>query len=503
MSNNIDINQITKDLEKTIKDFKLETEPANVGRILTLSDGVCFIDGLTEAGYGEILEFPNGVLGLVMNLEPNRIGAVVLGSYEGLKEGDEVRTTGRMLTIGAGEELLGRVIDPLGKPLDGKGRARTEKEMSLEKAAPGVIERQSVKEPLATGLTAIDALVPIGRGQRELIIGDRGLGKTAVALDAIINQKDSDVVCIYVAVGQKQSKVAQFVARLEKEGALDRTIVVSASAAEVAALQYIAPYAGAALGEYFMESGKHALVIFDDLTKHAWAYRQLSLLLKRPSGREAYPGDIFYLHSRLLERAAKLSDRHGGGSLTALPIVETQAGDLSAYIPTNIISITDGQIFLDADLFNSGIRPAINVGLSVSRVGGSAQEKAMKQVAGKLKLDLAQFRELATFAQFGSDLDKNTQEKLNRGSRLTEVLKQPQYQPLPMEKQVVLLLSATEGLWDDTPVSEVKERSEKMLYYFENAKKDLLGKIAKEKKLSQEDRQEVIESINVFKKTLN
>lgn len=502
MAINADINQITKELEKTILDFKVKTEPANIGRILTLSDGVCFIDGLTEAGYGEILDFSNGIKGLVMNLEPDRIGAIVLGSAEKLKEGSEVRTTGKILTIGAGEELLGRVINPLGIPLDGKGSIRTDKEMPLEKAAAGVIERQSVSESLPTGLTAIDALVPIGRGQRELIIGDRGLGKTAIALDAIINQKNTGVVCIYVAIGQKQSKVAQFVARLEQEGALSNTIIVSASAAEVAALQYIAPYAGCALGEYFMEAGKHALVIYDDLSKHAWAYRQLSLLLKRPSGREAYPGDIFYLHSRLLERASKMSDRKGGGSLTALPVVETQAGDLSAYIPTNIISITDGQIFLDADLFNAGVRPAINVGLSVSRVGGAAQEKAMKQVAGKLKLELAQFRELATFAQFGADLDKSTQEKLNRGSRLMEVIKQPQFQPLSLEKQVILLLSATEGLWDETPVAQVKEKSDKMLNYFETAKKDLLTVIAKEKKLSQEVRQEIFNTIREYIKSL-
>ncbi len=502
MSTNIDISQITKELEKTILDFKVKTEPANIGRILTLSDGVCFIDGLTEAGYGEILDFSGGLKGLVMNLEPDRIGAIVLGSGEKLKEGSEVRTTGKTLTIGAGEDLLGRVINPLGIPLDGKGSVRRDKEMPLEKAAAGVIERQSVSESLSTGLTAIDALVPIGRGQRELIIGDRGLGKTAIAMDAIINQKNTGVVCIYVAIGQKQSKVAQLVARLEQEGVLSNTIIVSASAAAVAALQYIAPYAGCALGEYFMEAGKHALVIYDDLSKHAWAYRQLSLLLKRPSGREAYPGDIFYLHSRLLERAAKMSDRKGGGSLTALPIVETQAGDLSAYIPTNIISITDGQIFLDADLFNAGVRPAINVGLSVSRVGGAAQEKAMKQVAGKLKLELAQFRELATFAQFGADLDKNTQEKLNRGSRLMEVIKQPQFQPLPLEKQVILLLSATEGLWDETPVAQVKEKSDKMLNYFETAKKDLLTVIAKEKKLSPVVRQEIVEAIREFIRSL-
>jgi len=491
MKKEIDIQSLVDDIEKRISAAKDTERVANFGKIIKIADGICAISGLSEASYGEKLTFKNNISGIVMSLDKEFVSAVILGDSKNIKEGDEVYGTGKMLTVGASESLLGRVINPLGEPLDAKGKISSDKEMPLEKVAPGVIERQPVKEPLQTGIIAIDSLIPIGRGQRELIIGDRGTGKTAVALDAIINQKDSGVICIYVAIGQKQSKIAQFSARLEKEGVSKNTIIVAASASDPASLQYIAPYAGCAIGEYFMEKGKHVLIVYDDLSKHAWAYRQLALLLKRPSGREAYPGDIFYLHSRLLERASKMSDELGGGSLTALPIVEIQAGDLSAYIPTNIISITDGQIYLESDLFNSGIRPAVNVGLSVSRVGGAAQTKAMRQVAGKLKLELAQFRELATFAQFGSDLDKSTQDKLNRGSKLTEILKQPQYQPMSLAKQIILLFSAIEGFWDKTPIEKVKEASEEMFSRFTLLKKEIISKIEEEKRISDEYLKEI------------
>lgn len=491
MKKEIDILDLITDIEKRLISVKETEKVANFGKIIKIADGICSISGLSEASYGEMLTFKNGVSGIVMSLDKDFVSAVILGDSGSIKEGDEVYGTGKMLTIGSSESLLGRIINPLGEPLDAKGRVIVEKQMPLEKAAPGVIERQPVNEPLQTGIIAIDSLIPIGRGQRELIIGDRGTGKTAVALDSIINQKDSGVICIYVAIGQKQSKIAQFSARLEKEGVSRNTIIVAASASDPASLQYIAPYAGCAIGEYFMEKGKHVLIVYDDLSKHAWAYRQLALLLKRPSGREAYPGDIFYLHSRLLERAAKMSDSQGGGSLTALPIVEIQAGDLSAYIPTNIISITDGQIYLESDLFNSGIRPAVNVGLSVSRVGGAAQTKAMRQVAGKLKLELAQFRELATFAQFGSDLDKSTQDKLNRGAKLTEILKQPQYQPMSLSKQIILLFSAIEGFWDKTPIEKVKEASEQMFSQFTLLKREIINKIEEEKRISDDQLKEI------------
>ncbi len=443
-------------LRKEITSFKAEAKVENVGWVTDVGDGIAHVAGLAQAQAGEMLAFPHDIFGVVLNLEEDSIGAMILGDDRELKEGDTVRTTGKILSVPVGEALIGRVVDPLGRPLDGKGPIKTATIYPIEKVAPGVIARASVKQPIQTGIKAIDGMIPIGRGQRELIIGDRQTGKTAIAIDTIINQKDEKVVCIYVAIGQKAAKVARLVAELEKHGAMAHTIVVLASASDPAPLAYIAPYAGCAMGEYFMDKGRDALVIYDDLSKHAWAYRQVSLLLRRPPGREAYPGDIFYLHSRLLERAAKLSDAEGGGSLTALPIIETQAGDISAYIPTNVISITDGQIFLEGDLFYKGIRPAVNVGLSVSRVGSSAQRKAMKKVAGKLRLELAQFRGLESFAQFGSDLDETTRQQLDRGRRLTEILKQPQYEPVPVDLQVAVLFAAINGYLDAVPVEAVQ-----------------------------------------------
>ncbi len=502
MEKEIQIGKITEGIQKEIDRFESTLQAKSLGRVVTVADGICFLKGLSQVGYGETVEFSNGVMGLVMGLDKDLVSVVILGDYQEIKEGAEARASGTVIKIPAGPGLLGRVINPLGESLDGRGKVAFEAERPVEKNAPGVIDRRSVNTSLATGIIAIDSLVPIGRGQRELIIGDRGTGKSAIAIDAIINQKETDVVCIYVAIGQKQNKIAQTVARLEKAGVLAKTVIVAASAADSAALQYLAPFSGCAIGEYFMEKGQHALVIYDDLTKHAWAYRQLSLLLKRPSGREAFPGDIFYLHSRLLERSAKLSPERGGGSLTALPIIETQAGDLSSYIPTNVISITDGQIFLDTDLFNSGIRPAINVGLSVSRVGGEAQEKAMKQVAGKLRLELAQYRELSTFAQFGSDLDKSTQEKLNRGSKLTEILKQPQYAPLLLAEEVVSLFAAVEGLWDDVPSEKVKGFSDKLLTNFRLNDAGLMAKINKDRKLDEDMLKEMRQKIVEYKKVL-
>ena len=448
---------ITKPLRVKLHQFNPQIETAQVGTVVKVADGVARIEGLSQAMSGEMLEFPGGIKGMVLNLEERFTGCIILGAFSAIKEGDQVKRTGRILEVPVGDALLGRVVNTLGQPIDGKGPIVTTLTRPVESRAPGVVQRKSVHEPLQTGLKSIDAMVPIGRGQRELIIGDRQTGKTALAIDAIVNQKNQDVVCIYVAIGQKESTVASLAAKLERLGAMEYTFIVSAAASEPAPLQYLAPYAGCAMGEHFMYNGKHVLIVYDDLSKQAVAYREISLLLKRPPGREAYPGDVFYLHSRLLERAAKLSDALGGGSMTALPIIETQAGDVSAYIPTNVISITDGQIFLESDLFYSGFRPAINVGISVSRVGGSAQIKAMKQVAGRLRLDLAQYRELQSFAQFGSDLDKATQARLARGEKVMEALKQGQYQPMPVEQQVVSIYCAIHGYLDDIPTERIRE----------------------------------------------
>src|SRR5690242_16548958 len=452
----IKADEISKIIREQIGSFAVDVDVAEVGSIISLGDGIARVHGVENAMAGEMLEFPKGVFGIALNLEEDSVGAVLLGEYTEIKEGDQVKRTGRIISVPVGEEMLGRVVNALGQPLDGKGPIQTKQFLPIERLAPGVVDRQPVKEPLQTGLKAIDGMVPIGRGQRELIIGDRQTGKTAVAVDAIINQRGKGVICIYNAIGQKQSTVAQVVRTLEEYDALSYTIIVAAAAADPAPMLYISPYSACAIGEYFRDSGRHALVVYDDLSKHAQAYREISLLLRRPPGREAYPGDVFYLHSRLLERAAKLNTAKGGGSLTALPIIETQAGDLSAYIPTNVISITDGQIFLESDLFHQGVRPAINVGNSVSRVGGSAQIKAMRQVAGSLRLELAQYRDLASFAQFGSDLDKATQAQLNRGARLVEILKQPQYKPLSVGKQVAIIFAGTNGYLDNIDVSEVR-----------------------------------------------
>src|SRR5712675_827891 len=452
----IKADEISKIIREQIGSYAVDVDVAEVGSIISIGDGIARVHGIDNAMAGEMLEFPHGVFGIALNLEEESVGAVLLVEFKEIKEGDPVKRTGRIISVPVGDELLGRVVNALGQPIDGKGPIATKQFSPIERLAPGVVDRQSVKEPLQTGLKAIDAMVPIGRGQRELIIGDRQTGKTAVAIDTILNQKDTGVICIYNAIGQKQSTVAQVVRTLEDAGAMEYTIVVSAGASDPAPLLYISPYSACTMGEFFRDSGQHALVIYDDLSKHAQAYREISLLLRRPPGREAYPGDVFYLHSRLLERAAKLNNELGGGSLTALPIIETQAGDVSAYIPTNVISITDGQIYLETDLFNSGVRPAVNVGLSVSRVGGSAQIKAMRQVAGTLRLDLAQYRELAAFAQFGSDLDKATQAMLARGERLVEILKQGQYAPVPVEKQICIIFAATNKYLDDLPVSKAR-----------------------------------------------
>ncbi|MBV9746214.1 MAG: F0F1 ATP synthase subunit alpha, partial [Acidobacteriia bacterium] len=448
--------EITSILRQEIENYERAIDVQEVGSVISVGDGIARIHGLDKVMAGELIEFPREVAGIAMNLEEDQVGAVLLGDYTEIKEGDEVRRTRRIMSVPVGDALIGRVVNALGEPLDGNGPIHTNEFNPVERLAPGVIERQPVKEPMQTGIKAIDGMIPIGRGQRELIIGDRQTGKTAIALDTIINQKGGDVICIYVAIGQKQSTVAQVVRTLEEHGALEYSIVVSASASDPAPMQYLAPFAGCSMGEYFRDSGRHVLCVYDDLSKHAAAYREISLLLRRPPGREAYPGDVFYLHSRLLERAAKLNEKKGGGSLTALPFIETQAGDVSAYIPTNVISITDGQIFLEADLFNTGQRPAINVGISVSRVGGNAQTRAMKAVAGTLRLDLAQYRELAAFAQFGSDLDKASLDQLNRGKHLMEILKQGQYQPLPLEKQVLIIFAGTQGFIDDLPVEQCR-----------------------------------------------
>jgi F-type H+/Na+-transporting ATPase subunit alpha len=467
MANEIRADEISKIIRQQIEHFDAGVTVAEVGTVIKVGDGIAEIHGLEKVMAGELLEFEKGASGLALNLEEDKVGAVLLGDFQLIKEGDIVKRTKRIIEVPAGEAMIGRVVNALGQPSDGKGPIVTRDYMPVERIAPGIVDRQGVKEPLQTGLKAIDAMIPIGRGQRELIIGDRQTGKTAVALDTIINQKGKDVICVYVAIGQKASTVAQVQATLEQYDAMSYTIIVAASASEPAAMQYLAPYAGCAIGEYFMDRGKAVLCVYDDLSKHAAAYREISLLLRRPPGREAYPGDVFYLHSRLLERAAKYSDARGGGSLTALPVIETQAGDISAYIPTNVISITDGQIFLESDLFNAGIRPAINVGNSVSRVGGNAQIKAMKQIAGTLRLELAQYRAMAAFAQFASDLDAATQRQLARGQRLTEILKQPQYQPMDVEKQVAVIWAATNGYVDDIPVEDVRHFESELLKFLE------------------------------------
>lgn len=462
---------IVAEIQKQIDKSKLSGMAKNIGKVIEIGDGVARISGLSDVSSSEIVKFPHGITGLALNLEEDNVGAIIFGDWTKLKEGDECQTTGKILQVPVGDALIGRVIDALGDPIDNKGPIKTAVHYPAEKIAPGVIYRQPVNVPLQTGIKAIDSMIPIGRGQRELIIGDRGLGKTAVTIDTIINQKGKKVVCIYVAIGQKTSKVAQVVATLDKHKAMDHTIVVAATASDSVTEQFVAAYTGCAIGEYFMDQGRDALVIYDDLTKHAWAYRQISLLLKRPSGREAYPGDVFYLHSRLLERAARMDEKHGGGSLTALPIIETQAGDVSAYIPTNVISITDGQIFLEADLFNAGVRPAVNPGISVSRVGGNAQTKMMKKVAGSLRLDLAQYRSLATFAQFSSDLDATTMAKLERGKRIIEILKQPQYEPVDVATQTVTFWAANNGYFDNIQVDQVKNFEAKIANALQTNKK--------------------------------
>jgi len=493
--------EISKIIRDQIGSYAVDVDVAEVGTIVSIGDGIARVHGVQNTMAGEMLEFPHGVYGIALNLEEESVGTVLLGDYKEIKEGDTVKRTGRIISVPVGPELVGRVVNALGQPIDGKGPIVSKLSHPIERIAPGVVDRSPVKEPMQTGLKAIDAMVPIGRGQRELIIGDRQTGKTAVAVDAIINQRGQDMICIYNAIGQKQSTVAQVVRTLEEAGAMEYTIVVSAGASDPAPLLYISPYSACTMGEYFRDNGQHALVIYDDLSKHAQAYREISLLLRRPPGREAYPGDVFYLHSRLLERAAKLKKELGGGSLTALPIIETQAGDLSAYIPTNVISITDGQIFLESDLFHQGVRPAINVGNSVSRVGGSAQVKAMRQVAGTLRLDLAQFRELAAFAQFGSDLDKGTMNQLNRGRRLVEVLKQLQYQPLPVEKQVIIIYAATNGYLDPVPVEQVKAYELDLYKFLDTRKASLLQALATTKAIDDTIKPELNQALEEFGKS--
>ena len=495
----IKASEISDLIKARIDKFQSETEDRTVGTVVSVTDGIVRIHGLGDARYGEMLQFGGDLFGLALNLEQDSVGSVVLGDYKTIVEGDTVKTTGRILEVPVGPELLGRVVDALGTPIDGKGAITATAKAPLERVAPGVIFRKSVSQPVQTGLKAIDSMIPVGRGQRELIIGDRQTGKTAICIDAIINQKGGDMVCIYVAIGQKRSTVAQVVKTLEEQGAMAYTIVVSASASDPTPMQYIAPYAGCAIGEFFRDSGRHALVIYDDLSKHAAAYREISLLLRRPPGREAYPGDVFFLHSRLLERAAKLADGLGGGSLTALPIIETQAGDVSAYIPTNVISITDGQIYLEADLFNSNVRPAINVGLSVSRVGGSAQIKAMRSVAGTLRLDLAQYRSLAAFAQFGSDLDKSSQAQLSRGERMVEILKQKQYSPVPVEKQIAIIFAGGQGMLDDLPVSALKQFEQDLYKFLDNSKAGVLQMIREKKVLDETVKGDLTAAIKEFK----
>ena len=494
----IKADEISKIIRDHIGNYAVDVDVAEVGTVVSVGDGIARLHGVERAMAGEMLEFPHGLFGIALNLEEESVGAVLLGHSTDIKEGDTVKRTGRIISVPVGDEMVGRVVNALGQPIDGKGPIASQTMMPIERLAPGVVDRQPVKEPLQTGLKAIDGMVPIGRGQRELIIGDRQTGKTAVAVDTIINQRGLDVICIYNAIGQKQSTIAQVVKTLEEAGAMEYTIVVAAGAADPAPLLYISPYCACTIGEYFRDTKRHALCVYDDLSKHAQAYREISLLLRRPPGREAYPGDVFYLHSRLLERAAKLNAANGGGSLTALPIIETQAGDLSAYIPTNVISITDGQIFLEADLFNQGIRPAINVGNSVSRVGGSAQIKAMRQVAGSLRLDLAQYRELAAFAQFGSDLDPATQKQLNRGKRLTEILKQPQYQPLPVEKQVAILFAAINGYLDTVAVDRLRPYEDGLFRFLETRHPGVLAALAEKKILDDDLKKGLMSAIEEF-----
>ena len=492
--------QIADELIKKFKEYEPKKTAKHVGHVMSVADGVVKVSGLPHIASLEKVLFENGIEGFAINLEEDSIGVIVLGEYTSIKEGDEVQATGELLTVPVGEQFLGRVINPLGQPVDGKGPIHSKKKYPVEKIAPGVTYRQRVATPLQTGIKAIDAIIPIGRGQRELIIGDRNTGKTAIAIDAIINQKKEGVVCIYVAIGQKTSRIAHVVSDLTKHKAIEHTIVIAASASDPISYPYLAPYVGCAMGEYFMDAGKDALIVYDDLSKHAWAYRQISLTLRRPSGREAYPGDVFYLHSRLLERACRLDEKHGGGSLTALPIIETQANDVSAYIPTNVISITDGQIYLEPDLFNQGQRPALNVGISVSRVGGDAQIKAMKKVAGSLKLDLAQYRELAAFAQFSSDLDQATKKQIDRGSRMVELLKQGQYTPMSVERQVAVIWAGTSGYLDQIPTVKIHDFEEKFLEYLDNHHKKLLPMIVKEKQITADIEAELKKAIDVFLK---
>src|SRR6202451_839093 len=496
---NIKADEISKILREQIANYEQTVAVDEVGSIISVGDGIARIHGLDKVMAGEMLAFPHNIFGIALNLEEDEVGAVLLGETMELKEADTVKRTNTIMSVPVGEALIGRVVSPLGEPLDGKGPIQSKQRNPLERIAPGVLDRQPVREPLQTGIKAIDAMIPIGRGQRELIIGDRQTGKTAVILDSIINQKGGDVICIYCGIGQKRSTIAQIVKTLTDAGAMEYTIIVASSAAEPASLQYIAPYAACAMGEYFRDTKRHAVVFYDDLSKHAQAYREISLLLRRPPGREAFPGDVFYLHSRLLERAAKLNDKLGGGSLTALPVIETQAGDVSAYIPTNVISITDGQIYLEADLFNSGIRPAINVGLSVSRVGGNAQIKAMRQVAGTLRLDLAQYRELAAFAQFGSELDKATQAQLARGQRLTQILKQGQYQPLPFSKQILIIFAGTQGLLDDMEVSSLRDFEKGLYQYVETSNPGIYKGIEEKKTLDDELKASMTKTIKEYK----
>ncbi len=495
----IKADEISRILKEQIRDFQAGVVVSEVGTVISVGDGIARIHGLDNVMSGELLDFPHGVKGIALNLEEDNVGTVLFGEYTLISEGDMVQRTKRIMSVPVGPALVGRVVNALGEPIDDRGPIAADEFANIERLAPGVVDRQPVKEPLQTGLKAIDSMVPIGRGQRELIIGDRQTGKTAIAIDTIINQKNTDVVCIYVAIGQKRSTVAQVVKTLADHEVMEKTVVVSASASDPATMQYIAPYSGCAIGEYFRDRGQHALIIYDDLSKHAAAYREISLLLRRPPGREAYPGDVFYLHSRLLERAAKLNEKNRGGSLTALPIIETQAGDISGYIPTNVISITDGQIFLESDLFHAGIRPAINAGNSVSRVGGNAQIKAMKQVAGTLRLELAQYRELAAFAQFGSDLDKATQAQLARGERLTEILKQDQYQPLDVVKQVVSIFAGTQGFTDGLKTGEIRNFLKELLQFLDSAKSPLMKKISADKALDDALRAGLLEAIKEFK----
>ncbi len=491
---------LAKKLAKKIESFEPNMQSKRVGVITSIQDGVAKVSGLPEVAYLERLEFPHGIYGFAINLEEDSIGAIVLGDYLKLKQGDEVKGTGELLSMPVDDAFLGRVVNPIGEPIDGKGAIPSKKQYPVEKIAPGVVSRQPVTVPLQTGIKAIDAMIPVGRGQRELIIGDRNTGKTSVVVDTIINQKHENVICIYVAIGQKKSRIVQLAAELAEHKALAHTIIVAAAASDSAAYQYIAPYAGTALAEYFMDKGKDVLIVYDDLTKHAWSYRQISLVLKRPSGREAYPGDVFYLHSRLLERACRLDDKHGGGSITALPIIETQANDISAYIPTNVISITDGQLFLESDLFNAGQRPAINVGVSVSRVGGAAQIKAMKKVAGSLKLDLAQYRSLAAFAQFSTDVDDVTKKQIDRGARMMELLKQGRYMPMSVEKQVASIWAASNGYMDDVPVASVSKFEKEFLTFLERTHKKVLPLIAKEKAVTPEVETQLKAAVSDFKK---